>query len=312
MTRDKGEDLRYKLLAPLEAREVLDDDLLTINLMDQMVNIGVNVFKWTCPTWDLQYNDIPKYQIETLLFEGGSCTVFKDPVTDEFYALPLATENIAYNAYGLPSKWKAVAMGVQGGRFGRLELDKSNAVIIWNNPRRTPTIRHVQWCVKQMVMCQRNIYNNYMCLRNQIVWQTTDTQSLDAKVLMEMREAGALYVIRIQENGQDPQSEVINLNVKNEGAEYNDMFNNYRNQALAHMGLDSVQVDKKERALTDEVNANNDSTSGGRDGRLAQRLKAVDEMHALWPDLDVSVEVNPVLLKHDALIAESPFNNPEE
>lgn len=73
------------------------------------------------------------------------------------------------------------------------------------------------------------------------------------------------------------------------------LLHNILNEALSYMGYDNANQDKRERLVSEEVNANNGLIMGQRNERLILRQKAAEEINALF-GLNVSVDVREDLV----------------
>ena len=88
--------------------------------------------------------------------------------------------------------------------------------------------------------------------------------------------------------------EFINPNIKYIGNELADTYNVYKYRLLSYLGLDNSGVDKKERMLVSESEANSDEVLMIRNARYEQRKIACEKINDLF-GLNVSVEYNEEL-----------------
>ena len=77
--------------------------------------------------------------------------------------------------------------------------------------------------------------------------------------------------------------------VKFMGNELMDYKRSVESDLLTFLGQDNTPVDKKERLITDEAEANNQLISSFADLQLEARKKACEEINTMFPGLSVSV-----------------------
>ena len=63
----------------------------------------------------------------------------------------------------------------------------------------------------------------------------------------------------------------------------------YWNEALTHLGISNINIQKKERLITDEVTRNQGGTIASRYSRLESRREAVEKINAMF---GTDIEVN--------------------
>lgn len=66
----------------------------------------------------------------------------------------------------------------------------------------------------------------------------------------------------------------------------------YRNEFNSKLGLNNIDVQKKEHLLVDEINANNESIDNDVASRLRCRQEGLDLCKKLWPDLFANASVD--------------------
>ena len=65
------------------------------------------------------------------LWTNRCVTFFRLEEADMYFCLPIAEESVVKNPYGLPSQWRAVAVGDLAAVISSKILTPENAVLIW-------------------------------------------------------------------------------------------------------------------------------------------------------------------------------------
>lgn len=256
------------------------------SLRSQFFNIATNIFKWKGLP-----KEIPIRYPEKWLYENGMCSFFEVPLAG-YVCLQVATESIQKNFYGEPSQWRAVAVGDKSALVSGINLDDTNSVLIRNDTFYRASFPYVDVMIKQMANIELTTRLNINAQKNPMWFKCREENVLMRKNdFIEFFEGQPVF---FKDDMTTESFEFINPNIKYIGNELCDTYNTYKYRLLAYLGLDNPGVDKKERMLVSESEANSDEILMIRNARLEQRQIACEKINDLF-GLNVSVEYNKEL-----------------
>ena len=252
-------------------------------LLANYKNIACSVFKWTGLP-----DDIPPMYPETWLFQNGMACMVK--LADDFYAiLPVAYGSVKLNVYGLPMEWRAYAVGAspQAQAIRNKVLNEDNSVLIWNDYERRPTYPFIDYLVKKMINVDATTDCNVNAQKTPYIVYCNSNNLLTAKGLAKTIQDGEEIVFRDQFDNVGV--DVLKTDAPFVADKLMDCYLEYHNRILSYLGIDNLPVEKQERLLTGEAEANDQALYLVREARLKMRKKACEKINKLW-GLNVEVE----------------------
>ncbi len=254
-------------------------------LLANYKNLACSVFKW-----EGLPKEIPPLYPETWLFQNGMATMVK-MADDDFVILPVAYGSVKLNVYGLPMEWRAYAVGssVQAQTIRNMVLNEENSVLIWNDYERRPTYPFIDYLVKKMVNVDVTTDCNINAQKMPYIIKSNQNNLLTAKNQAKMIMDGEEIVFK--DEFDTVAVEVLQLNAPFVADKLMDVYLEYHNRILSYLGVDNLPVEKQERMLTGETDANDEALYLVREARLQMRKDACEKMNKLW-NLNVSVDYN--------------------
>lgn len=241
--------LKHKIYKDLEERT-----LEYQNIFNRYKNMSLNMFRWE----NLPSN-MESRHIELALFEYGNAMLFKP--TPEEIGLPSSSFENGYlilgancganfNVLGDPTTY--VANGY-GQTFNR-HIDE--CVICRNNPLSIPSINYIKEFADKMNEVSRSIKANVKQQKFPFIIPCTAENEFTMKTLFDKISDGNLAIFK------DESLDLSGLKVLDTRVPFVvDKLSEYRfeleREILTFHGLNN-NFEKKERLLTDEINANND------------------------------------------------------
>lgn len=275
MSKNKRKMCRNYNYRP-KAYETLNTRVYNMYL-EKLLNMAINVFEWH----NLPTTIDPRY-LELTLIQKGVALFFKD---NEIGYLALnATGGGPLNLYSIPIIRRAFASnGYQSG-----PLTPENSVFIWNNYLHTPSMNMVELYASKLANMDRTIDINLDAQKTPIVLVGDESQRLAMENMFN--EYSENKPVMMFEEGYGMEN---NLRTLSTGAEFvaPDVFRLKRqilNEFLANIGVESNNNDKRERQLTDEMQANLGEIEATRNVVLNARQDACDEINRIF-GLNVSV-----------------------
>lgn len=236
---------------------------------DKLMELSLSMFEWKNlpPSIDERF-------LELTLFEKGSICFFRDDVMG-LLCLPF-TVNGVYDIYKNPTKLRAYAINGYNAN-----LTNNDSVVVYNNYLRQPSLPDIDTYAKRLANLDTTININTNAQRTPVLITCSPEQELTLKNLY-MQYEGNSPVIYGNKN-----LEVSNFKVLSTGAPYNadklyTLKTQIWNEALTHLGISNVNVQKKERLITDEVSRNLGSTMASRYSRLNMRQQACKKINDMF------------------------------
>ena len=238
-----------------------------------------SVFKWN----NLP-NGISEKWIEKYLFYEGQCMFFKDD-TLGFMVTKIAPGG-SLNPYDEPTLLRPVATNYPG--VFRDYLNGSECVLIGNNDDKIPTIPTIKQYAYRLADISRTIDINIQAQKTPTLIQCSKNQLESLKNVYR------------QWNGYEPViygSKDLDLSgiqvLKTDAPIVFDKLQIQKhdiwNECMTFLGINNANMDKRERLVDDEVQANNQQIEYCGQLMLKAREEACKQINEIF-DLDISVE----------------------
>ena len=245
---------------------------------NRLMELSISMFEWkNLPsTCDVRY-------LELALFMNGSAVFFQDDVLEDYVALDVICSG-RLDVYGNPVLRRAYS------RFNNYQklLKGNNSVIIWNNYTRTNSVLDVEMFARRLYNLDRIIDINANAQKTPVLIKCDETQRLTMLNVYKEYDGNSPVIFgdkALNSNG---------LEVLSTGAPYVAdkiymLKTQIWNEALTYLGISNINVQKKERLITDEVTRNQGGTIASRYSRLESRREAVRKINDMF---GLNIEVN--------------------
>ena len=245
---------------------------------NRLMELSISMFEWkNLPsTCDDRY-------LELALFMNGSAVFFQDDVLEDYVALDVICSG-RLDVYGNPVLRRAYS---RYNNYQKL-LKGNNSVIIWNNYTRTNSVLDVEMFAKRLYNLDRIIDVNANAQKTPILIKCDETQRLTMLNMYKEYDGNSPVIFgdkALNSNG---------LEVLSTGAPYVAdkiymLKTQIWNEALTYLGISNINVQKKERLITDEVTRNQGGTIASRYSRLESRREAARKINDMF---GLNIEVN--------------------
>lgn len=262
-------------------RTNFDESALTNNrvygeYLERLTELSISMFDWkNLPdTVDARF-------LELTLFGDGEAVFFKDEELG-FLCLQVAM-NGGFNVYRVPIGRRAYA--VNG--YQRNLTDK-DSVIIYNNYLRTNSVNMVKIYAKRLYALDRIIDVNANAQKTPILVQGTEQQRLTLLNLYKEYDGNSPVIFgdkNLDLNGLKS----INTEAPYVADKIYTLKTEIWNEALTYLGISNLNIQKKERLVSDEVTRNQGGTIASRYSRLEARRQACEQINKMF-GLDISVD----------------------
>ena len=253
------------------------NNLTYVQYFNRLKELATSMFEWknVPSTIDVRY-------LETQLFESGCVVYFKDEVIGDlclnctFYG--------KFDVYGYPTDRRAYSK--YNGY--NTTLDEHNSVIIWNNYLHINSVLDVEMFARRLYNIDRIIDVNANAQKTPVLVQGTEKQRLSLLNMYKEYDGNSPVIFG------DKNLDLNSLKVLKTDAPYvcdklTELKTQIWNEALTYLGISNINIQKKERLITDEVTRNQGGTIASRYSRLESRREAVNKINNMF---GTNIEVN--------------------
>lgn len=244
----------------------------------RLMLIARTVFKW---------NNLPEgideKWIEQYLFSEGKCMFYHDKTTGYMVA-KCTTEGLNY--YDEPTQLRPVGTNLENKESLENNVD---AILIRNNDEMLPTSPTIQIYACRLAELSRTIDTNIMAQKTPVIIKCTDKQKQSLKQVYAKWNGNEPVIFG------DKTLELDKFNVLKADAPI--VFDKLQiqkhaiwNEAMTYLGINNANMDKRERLVDDEVQANNEQIEMSAQVMLKSREKACELINKMF-GLNISVEL---------------------
>lgn len=262
--------------------DIFDESMVLNNLtyrqyLNRLTELAISMFEWkNLPdTIDARY-------LELHLFETGCMVYFKDDVIGDLCLDCIAQGRL--DVYGNPLLRRAYS----GYNNYQKLLKYNNSVIIWNNYLHGNSILDVEMFARRLYNIDRIIEINANAQKTPVLVVGNEKQRLTLLNLYKEYDGNAPFIFG------DKNLDINALKALSTDAPYvcdklYQLKTQIWNEALTYLGISNINIQKKERLITDEVTRNQGGTIASRYSRLESRRQAVEKINDMF---GTNIEVN--------------------
>lgn len=245
--------------------------------LEKLTELAISMFEWK----NLPKEIDPRF-LELTLFSDGQAVWFKDEELDKYLALQVITQG-RLDVYRVPIKRRAFAVnGYQR------QLDIENSVIIYNNYLRTNSYAMCVMYAKRLYNLDRIIDVNANAQKTPVLLKADEMQRLT--VLNTYKEWDGNQPVICGDKALDPNClTVLRTDAPYVADKIYQLKTQYWNEALTHLGISNLNIQKKERLVSDEVVRSQGGTIASRYSRLQARRDACEKINEIF-GLNVEVD----------------------
>lgn len=258
---------------------------------NRLTELSTSMFEWkNLPdTIDDRY-------LEMCLFSQGLAVFFKDEALG-YLCLNCAT-NGKFNVYRIPTRRRASA----SNGYNKV-LSIKNSVIIWNNYIHTNSMLDVEMFSYRLADLDRTIDVNARAQKTPILIRCSEQQKLTMENLYMQYDGNEPFIFA-DKNLNPNDLSVLVTSAPYVADKLYTLKTQIWNEALTYLGISNVNITKKERLITDEVQRNQGGTLASRYSRLEMRKKACKEINEMF-GLNIDVQYrDDVRIQYEDVIDE--------
>lgn len=247
----------------------LKNNATYVHYFEQLEQLAISMF-----AWDNLPDTMDERFLELTLFKNGQAILFEDEVMGKL-SLPVTTSG-RWNVYNVPMQRRAYATNGYNKR-----LTDKDSVIVYNNMIRTNSVLTIKMYARKLYELDRIIDVNSRAQKTPVLLTGTEQQQLTLKNTY-MAYDGNQPVIYGDKN-----LDLNSLKVLKTDAPYiSDKIYTLKmqtwNEALTYLGISNMNMQKKERLISDEVIRNMGGTLANRYSRLNARRYAADKFNKMF------------------------------
>lgn len=261
----------YELMSYESVSKQLNNRVFT-NYFYRLMLISKALFKW-----ENLPNGINEKWIENFLFSEGNCIFFKDPTFG--YMVTKFTTAGKLNFYNEPTKVRAYATDY----ISTEHENNVDCVIIRNNDDSIPTFPTIQLYAHDLTNIKRTIDTNIIAQKIPYIILCSDKQKLSFKQLVKQANDNEPYIYG-DKNLDLNEIKIMKTDVPIVFDKLQLQKSNVWNECMTFLGINNANTDKRERLITNEVQANNELIQVNSDVMLKARetaCKLINEMFGL-------------------------------
>lgn len=234
-----------------------------------LTELAMSMFEWkNLPdTVDARF-------LELTLFEDGQIVFFRDEELG--YLCLQCAVNGGFNVYRIPTNRRAYAVnGYQKN------LTENDSVIIYNNFLRTNSMLDVRNFAERLYNIDRAIDVNINAQKTPILIKCDEQQRLTMLNTYQQYD-GNQPVIFGDKALNTNAFQVLNTGAPLVADRLYELKTQLWNECLTYLGISNINVQKKERLITDEVIRNQGGTVASRYSRLEARRQACEQINRMF------------------------------
>lgn len=246
----------------------------------KLMLIARSLFKWN----DLP-NNMDERWIEKYLFNSGKCIFYKDP--DMGYMVAGLAQQGGINCYGDPTTVYPVAENYV--YRGEQLINNENCYIIRNNDLMLPEFPIVRQYAFKLTNIDRAIDTNIEAQKTPTIVRCSDKQRLSLKNAINQRRDNEPVIWTADNSNITDLISTLDLNPPMVFKDLQIQKHMILNEVFTDFGINNANMDKKERMVANEVEANNEQVKASEDVMLKVREEACKQINRIF-GTNISVE----------------------
>lgn len=243
-----------------------------VSMYEKLIEmLAVSRFKWTGLP-----EGIPERFIELTLFERGLVVFFIDKSLHRYMAT-WANYSGSINTYLEPTRFTP-----QGNNYWYKTLDSKECVPIWDNQLRAPMLDVMFIYAQRLALLDRALDISLENMSVPLIIACTEEQRLTVENMFRQREEGIPVILTTDGTEIMNDVRVFPNNSQSNLDKILQAKAQIWNECVKFLGIENANNEKKERLITDEVQAGSETTDVFRLSFLKSRQQACDTINSLF------------------------------
>lgn len=228
----------------------------------------------SCIEWKNLPDTVDARFLELTLFEDGAGVYFNDEVLGNLFLQ--ATLDGRLNVYREPKNTKAYAVN------GYLkDLNETNSVIIHNNMLHTNSVEACKMFALRLANIDRTIDVNINAQKTPVLIKSGENERLSMVNLYQQYDGGMPFIFGSDQLNTDNIT-ALRTEAPFVAPQLYELKTNIWNEALTYLGISNVNITKRERLVSDEVNRSQGGSIASKFSRLHERQTAVEKINKMF------------------------------
>ena len=245
----------------------------------KMMLIVRNLFEW-----ENLPNNMEARWIERYLFSDGKCIFYKDPTMG--FMVAGYGQNGSVNCYDDPTLVDPIAPNYTYN--GKQLINGENCYVIRNNDLMLPEFSVVRYYAYKLANIDRAIDVNIEAVKTPVLVTCTDKQRLSLKQAINQRKDNEPVIYADNSFDKDMIS-TLDLKPTPVFKDLQIQKHMILNEFFTDIGINNANMDKKERMVSTEVEANDEQVKACEDVMLRSRQEACKQINRIF-GLNISVK----------------------
>lgn len=269
----------YKLLSYKSVAQMANNMAFSYYYYKLML-IARSLFKWE----DLP-NNMDERWIEKYLYNSGKCIFYKDPVLG-FMVTGFGQQG-GINCYGDPTSVYPVAENYVYN--GPELINGENCYVVRNNDLMLPNFPIIRQYAFKLTNIDRAIDVNIEATKTPLIVRCSDKQRLSLKNAINQRRDNEPVIWTTDNANIGDMVSTLETNAPVVFPQLQTQKHMILNEVFTDLGINNANMDKKERMVANEVDANDEQVKASEDVMLKTREEACKQINRLF-GLNISVK----------------------
>lgn len=239
----------------------------------KLMLIARSLFKW-----ENLPNNMDERWIEKYLFSSGKCIFYKDP--NMGFMVAGFGQQGSINCYGDPTSVYPVAENYVYN--GPELINGENCYVIRNNDLMLPNFPVIRKYAFDLTNIDRAISVNVEAIKTPIIVRCSDKQKLSLKNAINQRRDNEPVIWTSDTANIGDMVDTLNTNAPVVFPQLQTQKHMILNEVFTDLGINNANMDKRERMVANEVEANNEQVKASEDVMLKAREQACKEINRIF------------------------------
>lgn len=228
--------------------------------------------------WSGLPNNMDERWIEKYLFTSGKCIFYKDPVMG--YMVAGLAQQGGVNCYGDPTSVYPVAENYVYN--GDKLVNGENCYVIRNNDLMLPNFPIIRHYAYKLCNIDRAIDTNVEAVKTPIIVRCSEKQKLSLKNAINQRKDNEPVIWSSDLSDINEMVDTLSTNAPIVFPQLQTQKHMILNEVFTDLGINNANMDKRERMVANEVEANNEQVKACEDVMLKSRQQACKEINRIF------------------------------
>lgn len=228
--------------------------------------------------WENLPNNMDERWIEKYLFTSGKCIFYKDPVMG--YMVAGLAQQGSVNCYGDPTSVYPVAENYVYN--GDKLVNGENCYVIRNNDLMLPNFPIIRHYAYKLCNIDRAIDTNVEAVKTPIIVRCSEKQKLSLKNAINQRKDNEPVIWSSDLSDINEMVDTLTTNAPIVFPQLQTQKHMILNEVFTDLGINNANMDKRERMVANEVEANNEQVKACEDVMLKSRQQACKEINRIF------------------------------